>query len=283
MENVEKKNFFELLDSRSAMIVGGIAGLLALCTIGFIVLIVMSLTKGVNCAAAAGNGNKAVATAEGQDATGAVQQEATPPPQTDKPKVELFVMSYCPYGLQMEKAYLPAFELLKKRADMDIKFVSYAMHGKKELDENTRQYCIQKDQNTKFVKYLTCFTGKDDYAGCLKEAGVNESQVNSCMTKADSQFKITANFDDQASWLSGQFPLYQVHAAENEKYGVQGSPTLVINGVQVDVSRSPEAVKQAICASFNKAPSECSTALSTQSAAPSFGTGSGTNTDASCG
>ncbi len=282
MDNGEKKNFFELLDSRSAMIVGGIAGLLILCTIGFIVLVVMSLTKGVNCAAAAGN-NKAIAAAQAQDIASAQQQEATPPPKTDKPKVELFVMSYCPYGLQMEKAYLPAYELLKKKAEMDIKFVSYAMHGEKEINENTRQYCIQKDQSAKFAKYLTCFTGKDDYAACLKEAGVSESQVNSCMAKADSQFGIKANLDDKASWLSGQFPLYDVHATENEKYGVQGSPTLVINGVQVEVSRSPEAVKQVICSSFNNAPSECDTALSTQSASPSFGVGTGTNTDASCG
>lgn len=271
------------MDSRSAMVVGGIAGLLILCTIGFIVLGIMALTKGVNCRAAAAGENKAVATAQTADTANA-QPEATPPPKTDKPKVELFVMSYCPYGLQMEKAYLPVMELLKKRAEMDIKFVSYAMHGKKEIDENTRQYCIQKDQVAKLNKYLTCFTGKDDYAGCLKEAGVNESQVNTCMAKADTQFGITAKFNDQASWLSGQFPMYQVHAADNEKYGVQGSPTLVINGVQSEVDRSPEAVKQAICASFTKAPAECDTALSTQSAAPSFGVGTaGASTDASCG
>jgi protein-disulfide isomerase len=284
MENTEKKSFFELMDSRSAMIVGGVAGLLVLCTIGFIVLVVMSLTRGLNCSAAANGGNKAVATAQSQTQdTAAAQQQGTPPSKTDKPKVELFVMSYCPYGLQMEKAYLPVISLLSKKAEMDIKFVSYSMHGKKEIDENTRQYCIQKDQNAKYVKYLTCFTGKDDYAACLKEASVNESQVTTCMAKADKEFSITAKFDDKASWLSGLYPMYQVNAVDAEKYGVQGSPTLVINGTQVEVARSPEAVKEAVCASFTKAPSECDTKLSTQSAASSFGTGAGANTDASCG
>ena len=280
MENAEKKNFFELMDSRSAMIVGAVAGLLTLCTIGFVVLLVMSLTKGVNCSAAGMGDDKTTAQAQ---QTAQEQQAVTQAPKTDKPKVELFVMSYCPYGLQMEKAYLPVVNLLGKKAEMEIKFVSYAMHGEKEIKENTRQYCIQKEQSAKFVKYLSCFTGKDDYAACLKEAGVSESQVNTCMTKADKQFGITAKFDDKASWLSGQFPIYPVHQSDNDNYGVQGSPTLVINGVQVDAARSPEAVKQAICQSFNKAPSECETTLSTQSAAPSFGTGAGTNTDASCG
>jgi len=69
--------------------------------------------------------------------------------KSDKPDVKLFVMSYCPYGLQAEKMYLPVYNLLKDKTNMGIYFVNYAMHGKKELDENLRQYCIQKDQNDK--------------------------------------------------------------------------------------------------------------------------------------
>lgn len=78
-------------------------------------------------------------------------QNATPTTPTaavksDKPTVELFVMSYCPYGTQMEKALIPAKELLGDKANISIKFVAYTMHGAKETQENTRQYCIvQKD------------------------------------------------------------------------------------------------------------------------------------------
>jgi len=56
--------------------------------------------------------------------------------KSDRPEVKLFVMSYCPYGLQAQKMYLPVYELLKDKAEMGIYFVNYAMHGKKELDEN---------------------------------------------------------------------------------------------------------------------------------------------------
>ena len=75
-----------------------------------------------------------------------------------KPDVKVFVMSYCPYGLQAQKIYLPVYNLLKNKAIMGIYFVNYAMHGKKEIDENLRQYCIQKEQPDKYAAYLGCFT-----------------------------------------------------------------------------------------------------------------------------
>lgn len=37
-------------------------------------------------------------------------------PKSDKPKVELFVMSYCPYGTQMEKSIYPCNEITWKQS-----------------------------------------------------------------------------------------------------------------------------------------------------------------------
>ncbi len=265
----DKKSFFALLDSKSALILGGVGGLLSLCTLGFFVLLWMGMGGKVSLKGAQVAANNNVIAPAAQN--GGNQPLPPPPtvPKTKKPKVELFVMSYCPFGLQMEKAYLPAWNLLKDKADVSVKFVSYAMHGKKEIDENTRQYCIGKEQPAKLISYLQCFVGKDDSGGCLKEAGVSESKVNSCMGATDKQFGITAKFDDQSTWLSGRYPIYPIHSDLNEKYGVQGSPTLVINGVEAQVGRTPEAVKQAICAGFENAPAECQQTL------PNTGYGSG--------
>ncbi len=269
-----KKSFFELLDPKSALLVGVAGGLLSLGTIGFLVLGGIML-KG----ASFGSPVATVPLAQAGDQNVGQAAPAVDVPKTDKPKVELFVMSYCPYGLQMQKALVPAWDLLKNKADIDVKFVSYAMHGKKEIDENTRQYCIQKEQPTKFSAYLKCFFGagsnngqEADYKKCLTSAGVNQTSVTSCMAKTDKTFGITTKYNDQSSWLSGQFPQYPLQADLNEKYGVQGSPTLVINGVQAEVSRTPESVKQAICNAFNVAPAECGTALNTGSFDPGFGT-----------
>lgn len=266
----EKKSFFDSLDSKSALTVGLVAGVLIICTIGFVVML------GVYFKGGFGTSSKNVTNSPytNQVANNQAAEQTPPPsvPKNDKPKVELFVMSYCPYGLQMQKAYLPAWELLKDKADMDIKFVSYAMHGLKEVEENTRQYCAQQVQPAKFRNYLKCFTGKDDSKACLAEAGISEGSLTACINAANKKFAILDKFKDQTTWLSGRYPLYPVQADLNDKYGVQGSPTLVINGVQVEgVARTAESVKQAICAGFNNAPAECQQTLPNTTYQPSFG------------
>ena len=210
------------------------------------------------------------------------QPQAVEVQKSDKPIVEVFVMTYCPYGLQIQKAVLPVMELLGSKADIETKFVSYIMHDLPEIQENTVQYCIQKEQNEKYFDYLNCFVVDGDSETCLANAGVNTDTLGNCIAAADAEFGITAAYEDTASWLSGSFPVYAVHKELNELYGVQGSPALVINGTMVSAGRSPEAVKQTICSAFNEAPAECSEVLSSTQAAPSFGSGAGDGSEGYC-
>ncbi len=274
------KGLLEALSPKTALMVGLVGGVLCLGTLGFIVLGTLVLQGKVSI------GNKdsstPIAYSPAQAQPPAAAQNQTPPqaniPKTAKPTVELFLMAYCPYGLQMQKAFLPAWDLLKNKADLSVKFVNYAMHGKKEVDENTRQYCIEKEQPAKYSAYLKCFFGagqndgsEANYKSCLSSAGVNESSLSSCVNNTDKQFGISAKFNDQASWLSGRYPQFPINESENTKYGVQGSPTLVINGVQSQAARTPEAIKQAICAAFVNAPPECSQPLDNSSFQAGFG------------
>jgi glutaredoxin len=195
-------------------------------------------------------------------------QQAPSAPKVDKPDVKLFVMSYCPYGLQAEKAMLPVMKLLGSKADITINFVDYIMHGEKEVYENLRQYCIQKEQRGKFYNYLLCFVQSGDYEKCLSEAGVDRGKLEACMNSTDRAYNITNLLNDRSTWLNGYYPQFPIESDLNDLYGVRGSPTLVINGQQVSVARSPEAYKQAICNAFNNPPSECSTTLSNQQTSP---------------
>lgn len=192
-------------------------------------------------------------------------------PKTDVPDVKLFVMSYCPYGLQTEKALLPVYELLKNKAKIGVYFVDYIMHEKKEMDENLRQYCIQKEEPAKIYSYLSCFVKDGNYQKCLPEAKIDQTKLSSCLTEADKEFNVTKNYEDKKSWQGGSFPKFEVHADLNEKYGVQGSPTLVINDKVVQADRSPEGLKNVICQAFSSLPSECSQTLSDTTASPGFG------------
>lgn len=192
--------------------------------------------------------------------------------KSNKPTVELFVMSYCPYGTQIEKGILPVLETLGNKIDFKLKFCSYAMHGEKELAENLVQYCIQKNQPEKLNSYLKCFLENSQSATCLDTVGVNKASVTSCVSQTDNQYKVTANYANKVGY-QGSFPGFDVNKADNDKYSVGGSPTLVINGQDIQSGRDSETLLKTICSAFKNQPKECSTVLS--SAAPSAGFGSG--------
>lgn len=226
---------------------------------------------------------------EGIDLEKKIAKEETPTStqeiqKTDKPDVKLFVMAYCPYGLQMEKAYLPVYNLLKEKADMGIYFVNYIMHEKKEIDENLRQYCIQKEEKEKYYDYLSCFVKAGEFEKCLNEAKIDKEKMNSCISETDKEYKITQLYNDKSTWLSGRYPRFDVHTDLNKKYGVQGSPTVVINDKVVEVSsRSPEKFREVICQAFNSPPAECSQTLSNTTFSPGFGLETGTSGGEGCG
>ncbi len=193
-------------------------------------------------------------------------------PKTDKPVVELFVMSHCPYGTQIEKGILPVVELLGKKMDFQLKFVDYAMHGETELKEQMNQYCINETQSDKYYSYLKCFLVAGDTASCLKSTGINQSKVDSCVKTTDTKYKITENFKNKVGY-QGSYPGFDIYKDDNTKYGVGGSPTLVINGKTVQSGRDPQTLLTTICAAFNNQPEECKTALSSDTPAAGFGTG----------
>jgi len=223
------------------------------------------------------------------DASSQTSQASTAPsvnqkaPKTDKPNVELFVMSYCPYGLQIEKGILPVVELLGSKINFQLKFVDYAMHGQKEVDENLRQYCIQKDEPAKLSGYLNCFAKQGDANACLTTAKIDSSALNSCVNQADAQFKVSVKVADKNQWRTTQFPPFDINQADNAKYGVQGSPTLVINGTTVSAQRDPQSLLDSVCSAFNNQPSECRQKLSTSAPAPGFGEGTGSSASTQCG
>lgn len=198
---------------------------------------------------------------DGADAgqTAAPAQKAEAEQKTDVPTVDLFVMSYCPYGLQMERGVLPAVEALGNKIKFNLKFVSYTLHGQKEVDENVLQYCVQKTQPAKLDNYLKCFwkdsTGASDT--CMKTVGINKAQVDSCVAETNKKFSPTEK-------------AFNIDKEENVKFGVQGSPTFVVNGTTITSGRDSASVMKAICSGFTKQPKECEAKLSATAPAAGF-------------
>lgn len=215
----------------------------------------------------------------------AIEKEPSVPEvaKKEKPEVELFVMSHCPFGTQIEKGFLPVAQLLGDKIDYEVKFVYYAMHGKKELDEQLLQYCIQKEQKDKYVDYLGCFLKEGDTEACIAETDIDKDLADKCIAEIDEEYKVTENYEDESTWLSGRFPLWDIHKEENQKYGISGSPSLVVNGQQVSSGRDAASLLTVICAGFEEAPEECSQEITAAAPSPGFGYEPGTATEATCG
>ncbi|MFH1585808.1 MAG: thioredoxin domain-containing protein [archaeon] len=207
-------------------------------------------------------------------ATAAPSQNPTPTevPKSDKPTVELFVMTHCPYGAQAEKGFIPAITALGDSVDATVRFVHYYMHtNQQEEVETPREVCIREEQGDKFNDYLECFLGKTgtpaDAAACEKEVGINSAKLQTCIDsgKADEYYAADSTLSNQ--------------------YGVQGSPTLIINGVKSNAGRDSASYLVGICSAFNDAPEACTSELSSAAPSPGFGYNEGGpgNSAAQCG
>ena len=179
-------------------------------------------------------------------------------PKTDKPQVELYVWGYCPYGVQAQGPLAEVAALLGTEADFEI-VPYYDGHGEYETQQNQIQSCIQKLYTDKYWSYAAKFVS-DVYPKC------SSARTVEC-DKTESEKIMTALGIDSAKVMScvsteGE-ALFTAAAAKAQENSVQGSPTIIINGVTANVGRTAEAYKTAICGAFNTAPEACAETLST--------------------
>lgn len=223
------------------------------------------------------------------DTTAAVPTTTTQPKKTcdDMPKAaaaefEAFVVSNCPYGLQMQRILAEIVKNIPSlESSIKVRYIGAvtggkvtSMHGDAEATENLRQICIREEQPNKYWSYVSCFMKKQDSVdSCLTEAAVDAAKLNACM--ADSGKGVT--------YAQADFALA-------DDYGVTGSPTLLLNGETVSEfdfgGRTADAVKTLLCCGFTSQPTACSTALTTAQAATSFSeaySSGSTSAASSCG
>ncbi len=188
-----------------------------------------------------------------------------------KPTVELFVMSYCPYGMQIEKGILPVLEALGDEINFELKFCSYAMHDKKELTEQIREYCIQKQGSKLLLSYLTCFLEEGKSDECIVKVGVDTIELNRSILAVEKKYKIMEQYNDKSTWYMNKYPLFTIYKEDNIKYDLKGSPNLIINGKKMLSGRDSESLLKLICSAFNNPPEECNVKLSSTNQAPGLG------------
>lgn len=197
------------------------------------------------------------------------------PVKSARPAVDLYVMSFCPYGTQAEAVMQTVVGLLGEHADFKVRYITEvngatinsvsSLHGPGEAEEDAFQLCVQKNYPAVSWEYLRLF---NDQCYPLWQ---NSNALAACRKNVTAILKI--DHDAMAGCVSGAFAieLLRADSADSARAGAYSSPTLLVNGVKYYDARTPEAYKQFICNSFTTAPGECSTVLSSAQATASAG------------
>jgi hypothetical protein len=202
--------------------------------------------------------------AETEEKTKKAAEENSKPEEiakSDKPAVDLYVMSFCPYGNKAEDTLASVYALLKNKVDFNFHYIVnssggqiQSLHGQKEVDQNEREACVlknyDKDKWMDFVTYVNANCGSDGscWEAGAKSLSLDTAKISSCVASSGAD-------------------LMKVEEKASTDAGASGSPTMLINGTttkSVYQYGNSNAYKQAICSAFNTAPEECSKELSAQ-------------------
>jgi protein-disulfide isomerase/thiol-disulfide isomerase/thioredoxin len=203
----------------------------------------------------------------------------------DKPQIDFFVMSYCPYGNQAEEVVEKVYKVLGDKAVFKVRYVIYSkyqgggptycmdseskycsMHGVQEMNQNIRELCVEKQSGTaKLFEFMLAMNIK-----------CSAQNADTCWTAVAKDLKIDTDKvskcekDEGTTMAAGELEL-------NQLLGVQGSPTFFINGQEYGGERTPEGILSALCSTFTNKPAECDKVpepvASTTSSAPAAGCG----------
>jgi hypothetical protein len=183
--------------------------------------------------------------------------------QEGKPLVELFVMADCPYGIRAENALIPLLRQMGDQVDLKLYFIAdevgvddvdvsvtdtrrtpgcsgtatgtgrfRSLHGDAEVTEGIRQLVIGQLYPERLWDYILCRnTTADDWRKCAMEFGLDVAKIEE-MVAGDMGATLFSNNIRRANLL-----------------GIQASPTVRVNGKEVEAFLDPTALAQAICAS----------------------------------
>ena len=113
--------------------------------------------------------------------------------QEEKAKLDLFVMSQCPYGTKALDIMPAVLETFKNEIQFNVNFIAAeiepgkfnSLHGQPEVDENIRELCAIKyyPENYKYMDYIVCRDKNitsTEWEGCAEKAEMNVNTIKTC-------------------------------------------------------------------------------------------------------
>lgn len=181
-------------------------------------------------------------------------------------KLEVFVMSECPFGIRALNSMKEVLSAFENKIDFVIHFIGdeeqqgelTSMHGQSEVAEDLREICAQHyyKKDYKFMDYIWCRNEdikSEDWKKCAT-GGISAEVIEKCSTGDEGKKLLSQDFK-VARGLS-----------------IGASPTWMVNNRFRFSASTPEQIKQFFCA-YNKGAKGCEKRLSNEAKGPQGGCG----------
>ena len=145
-----------------------------------------------------------------------------------KPTLELFVMSYCPYGVQAEEKLIPIVKEFGDQIDFKLQFIAdnkeepsaqditpfTSLHGYPEVAENIRQLLIAREYPDQYLDYILCRGKKLDksWEKCAQKLGINVEKIQALFDSPEAE------------------QLFRENIKRAAELGIRASPTILVDG-----------------------------------------------------
>jgi glutaredoxin len=172
-------------------------------------------------------------------------------------ELQFFIMSQCPFGVQVMDGVIPALQELGSAVDFKVDFIGKvegdtltSMHGENEVKGNIIEACVIKHAPDKWMDFFLCVDKNyralpGNWNDCAKTAGLTEDQIKAsaaCYEGDEGQALMKASFE------------------KAEKAGARGSPTIHLAGEPYRGGRTKRDFMVAICdATKGEKPEVCAT------------------------
>lgn len=147
-----------------------------------------------------------------------------------KPTLELFVMSYCPFGVQAEEKIIPIVKEFGDKIDFKLRFIAQeketvsfqevtpftSLHGYPEVAENIRQLLIAREYPDQYLDYILCRGKKLDksWEGCAEKYGIDVAKIQALFDSSEAE------------------QLFRENIKRAAELGIRASPTILVDGHQ---------------------------------------------------
>lgn len=174
----------------------------------------------------------------------AAAKKAAPVASGEKPKLELFVMSQCPYGVKVMNTMTEVSKEIGGDVDIAFEFIGddlgggkfKSMHGESEVQGDILEVCAARlfPENYKYLDFYTCINKNyrklpEGWEACATSSGVDVAKLKACYEGADGK-KFLAESIKKAKALRAT-----------------GSPTIFLDGKRYSGGRTTPDFVRAIC------------------------------------